>query len=103
MAKEEWFGHHRPQVMIGGGRTAKDSPVPIQSLAYCGHDVSGLAAVKFGVDLRDGSGAMAKDDTGGLDTKLLSEERRRAVPKLIWRPPVVLPPLLLLFFGRTAW
>ena len=44
-----------------------------------GHDVSRLSSVEFGVDLRDGSGAMAQKNAGGFDAELLAEEGRSAV------------------------
>ena len=49
------------------------------SLPHFGHDVSRLSSVEFGVDLCDGSGAMAQNNAGGFDAELLAEEGRSAV------------------------
>ena len=46
---------------------------------FC-HDVSRFSSVEFGVDLRDGSGAVAQNNAGGFDAKLPAKEGRRAVP-----------------------
>ncbi len=45
-----------------------------------------LLLVQFGIDFGDGSGAVAEDDAGGFQAKLLTQERGGVMAELVGVP-----------------